>query len=153
MKEDATAEGKEPENVSLNLDDAFATTTAANDIDNAEFQRSTEVVPTTTTTTNSIGDLAGIQQEYSPGEYNNLDEYVNAYNSTTDKTKLIILETHQVNNNDDKYNDTIPNQADNRPNDGESTIILLRNSEDLDLRNSEVSTNDTVLEQSNESHT
>ena len=44
---------------------------------------------------NSIGDLDGIQQqEYLTAEYINLDEYVNTYNSTTDKTKLIILETH-----------------------------------------------------------
>ena len=60
---------EDPENVSSNLDDVSADTTTADDIDNAEFQRSTEAVPppppptttTTTTTTNSIGDLAGIQ--------------------------------------------------------------------------------------------
>ena len=55
VKEDATAEGKELENVSLNLDDVSVTTTATDDINNIEFQRSTEVVPTTTTT-NSIRD-------------------------------------------------------------------------------------------------
>ena len=34
----------------------------------------------------STGDLDGIQQqEYSTAEYINLDEYVNTYNSTTDK--------------------------------------------------------------------
>ena len=53
MTEDATAEGKESENVSLNLDDVSATTTttAADDIDNAKFQYSTESVPTAATTT------------------------------------------------------------------------------------------------------
>ena len=202
---------------------------------------------------NSIGNLNGIQQEYLPGEYYNLDEYVNAYNSTTDKTKLIILETHQVNNNDDDilnadiqcngffleeeysigfapgkpdnsidneanvgkdgvpddnynycviydrnddanrppfppesnmpcihsiigevneefqfwtdipnrepygdngntYNDPVLNQADyNIPNNRKS--ILICSLEDLDCRNSEVSTNNTVLEQSNEVNT
>ena len=44
---------------------------------------------------NSIRDLDGIQQkEYLTAEYNNLDELINTYNSTTDKTKLIIFETH-----------------------------------------------------------
>ena len=50
---------------------------------------------------NSIGDFNGIRQEYSPAEYTNLDEYVKTYNNTTDKTKLIILETHRFNNNGD----------------------------------------------------
>ena len=46
----SAAEGKEPENVSSNLDDVSATTTTDNDTDNAEFQSSTITVPTTTTT-------------------------------------------------------------------------------------------------------
>mmetsp|Transcript_53605 Transcript_53605/g.60702 ORF Transcript_53605/g.60702 Transcript_53605/m.60702 type:complete len:112 (+) Transcript_53605:133-468(+) len=58
----------------------------------------------------SIGDLDSIQQqEYSTAEYINLDEYVYTYNSTADKTKLIILETHRVNNNNDN---SIDNEAD-----------------------------------------
>ena len=82
-------------------------TTAAADVtadntDNKKLQTSTAAVPTTTTAPeirtdikNSIRDLDDIQQqEYSTAEYNNLDEYVNTYDSTTDKTKLIILETH-----------------------------------------------------------
>ena len=54
--------------------------------------------------------------------------------------------------NDDTYNDTIPNQADNnRPNDGESKIILLHSSEHLICSQIEgsirrINTNDTVLE-------
>ena len=56
-----------------------------------------------------------------PAEYKNLDEYVNNYNSKTDKTKLMILETHQVNNNNDTTinnevdvgNDGIPDDNDN----------------------------------------
>ena len=51
MKEDAIVEGKEPKNVRLNLDDVSTTITAADDIDNPEFQYNTEIVPTATTTT------------------------------------------------------------------------------------------------------
>ena len=71
------------------------------DIDNAKLQFRYE---------NLDGDLDG----YLPAEYNNLDEYVNTCNSTTDKTKLIILETHRVNNNNDN---SIDNE-DNVGNDG-----------------------------------
>ena len=82
-------EGKEPEDVNSNCNCGGAA--ADDDIDSVKLPLEYE---------NSIGDLAGIHQEYLPGEYNNLDEYVNAYNSMTDKTKLIILETHRVNKND-----------------------------------------------------
>ena len=55
MKEDATVEEKELENVSSNLDNVAATAdTTADNIDNAEFQSSTVAVPTTTTTTTII---------------------------------------------------------------------------------------------------
>ena len=110
------------------------------------------VVPTTTTTTtNLIGDLAGIQQEYSPGKYKNFDEYVNAYNSTNDKTKLIILETHQVNNNDDTYNDTNPSMI---PNDGEKVVLpssvsrMVKNNNEE--KNDEVSSISRMVMNSNE---
>ena len=84
-----------------NKDDETATTTVV--------RISTAFIPTTTTAPairtdieNSIEDLDDIQQqEYSTAEYNNLDEYVNTYNSKTDNTKLMILETHQVNKNND----------------------------------------------------
>ena len=70
-----------------------ATAAAANDddINNAKLNPKCR---------NLIGDLDGIH-EYLTAAYNNLNECVNTYNSTTDKTKLIILETHLVNNNND----------------------------------------------------
>ena len=53
---------------------------------------------------------------------------------------------------DNMYNNTVQNQANNNmPTNGES--LLLRSFEDLDRRDNEASTNDTVLEQSNEVHT
>ena len=59
---------------------------ADDDIDNAKLHPKCK---------NSIGVLDGIQQQqYFTAEYNTLDEYVNNHNSTTDKTKLMILETH-----------------------------------------------------------
>ena len=62
---------------------------------------------------NSIGDLDGIRQVYSPAEYNNLDEYVNTCNSTTDKTKLTILETHHIANEANVGNNGLPDNIDN----------------------------------------
>merc|ERR1712238_157066 len=91
-------EGKEPVDGSSNLNAVAADADVAaadDDINNANPHPKYE---------NSSEDLDGIRQEYSPAEYNNLDEYVNTYNSTTDKTRLIILETHRVNNNDDNLN-------------------------------------------------
>ena len=55
-------------------------------------------------------------------EYNKLDGYVNTYNSMTDKTKLMILETHRVNNSigneADVENDSVPDNNDNYVDDG-----------------------------------
>ena len=73
------------------------TATADDDINNEKLHPKRE---------NSIGDLDGIQQ-YLTAEYNNLDGYVNDYNSTTDKTKLMIFDTYRVNN-------SIRNEADVR---------------------------------------
>ena len=102
-------ERKGPKDFRLNLNDIATTTaTADDDIDNAKLHPKWE---------NLIRDLDGIQQ-YLAAEYNNLDKYVNNYNSTTDKTKLMILDTHQVNNSihneADVGNDSIPDDNDIR---------------------------------------
>jgi len=59
-----------------------------------------------------------------------------------------ILIGKSYSDNDDTYNDTVPNQTDNnRQNDGESKIVLLRSSEDLDRSQSEVSIGETAIEE------